>query len=682
MRKFQPYKIQNISLDTLADLSLKEDNYYFIIWCNEVPLGHVWYKVDKGFQKQALFIGIKNTIYKAVAFYMQWDGASGWKALLEEKRFSELNRVLSAAIDNFKASNNREKIGRISVVVCTRNRPVALRKCIHSLLNNEDKNFELIVVDNAPDNEDAKKVVEQFQGVIYVLEKRKGLDIARNTGAKTASHNIVAYTDDDVQIPANWIANVKSCFADPLTMAVTGLVAPMELETEAQYVFERDWSFNRGYSPKVFNHRYFLDAMKEGVPVWEIGAGANMAFRKEVFNLVGLFDERLDVGAAGCSGDSEMWYRILAEGWNCVYFPHLYVFHEHRRSLEDLRKQLFSYMKGHVCALFIQYERYGHKGNLKRVRKTLPAYYTKRIKSELKKIVAGKFSSLLTEVKGCVAGKSYYKQYKNLEQTDRLSLPKELYNDAVVDENTTVSIIIPCYNQAHFLKDAIESVFSQTYGNIEVIVVDDGSTDGTREICDSYVGVKYVRVERVGLSAARNIGVQFSKGDFLVFLDADDLLYPNAIEKNLNFFLNYKKIAFVSGTFDKIDQNGQYLDTILAQSKSDFIYLSLLQGNYIAMEATVMYRRELFFYFSFDTQLQSCEDYDINLRISRHLPAIHHETKIAVYRMHENNMSKNVNRMLATALTVLKKQEKLLMNEEEKAAFTQGVQNWANFYSN
>jgi glycosyltransferase involved in cell wall biosynthesis len=190
-----------------------------------------------------------------------------------------------------------------------------------------------------------------------------------------------------------------------------------------------------------------------------------------------------------------------------------------------------------------------------------------------------------------------------------------------------------------------------------------------------------VRAERVGLSAARNIGVQFSKGDFVIFLDADDYLYPGAVEINMYFFSLHKNIAFVSGIFDKIDEKGYYINPIIAESKSNFIYLSLLQGNYIAMEATVMYRRKLFFYFHFDTHLKCCEDYDLNLRISRQLPALHHENKLAVYRMHQSNMSKNINQMLTTALFVLKKQKEFLLNDEEKAAYEQGIQNWINYYS-
>ena len=162
-----------------------------------------------------------------------------------------------------------------------------------------------------------------------------------------------------------------------------------------------------------------------------------------------------------------------------------------------------------------------------------------------------------------MSGKKYYKQHQNIEQKNRLSFPQDLYNDVVVDEHTLVSIVIPCYNQAHFLKEAIESVLSQTYKNAEVIVVDDGSTDNTQLVCNSYNNIKYVRVERVGLSAARNIGVQFSKGDFIIFLDADDYLYPGAVEINLYFFQCIKKLL-------------SFLVSLIRLMKRDVIYTQLL----------------------------------------------------------------------------------------------------------
>ena len=129
------------------------------------------------------------------------------------------------------------------------------------------------------------------------------------------------------------------------------------------------------------------------------------------------------------------------------------------------------------------------------------------------------------------------KEHKNLIQPQQLSFQNKLYDEVIIKDDIIVSIIIPCYNQALYLKEAIDSVLNQTYKNIEVIVVDDGSKDDTSKICAEYKNnICYVRAERVGLSAARNIGVQFSKGDFIVFLDADDFLYEGAIELNPVFF--------------------------------------------------------------------------------------------------------------------------------------------------
>jgi glycosyltransferase involved in cell wall biosynthesis len=244
-----------------------------------------------------------------------------------------------------------------------------------------------------------------------------------------------------------------------------------------------------------------------------------------------------------------------------------------------------------------------------------------------------------------------------------------------------VSVIIPCYNYSRFLKQAIDSVFRQTYQNLEIIVVDDGSDDETPAICQAYGDrIKYVRVERVGLSAARNIGVQFSKGDFVVFLDADDILYESALEINLYYFNYYGDVAFVSGGHMRIDDEGINLLSVSHETKLGNNYWSLLQGNYIAMEGTVMYRRNLFFHFHFDTSLKSCEDYDLNLRIARIFPVFGHSKLIALYRIHSGSMSANKKVMKETVLAVLKTQEKLLLNGEEKMAYKTGLENWASFY--
>ncbi|PYX11479.1 MAG: hypothetical protein DMG84_23855 [Acidobacteria bacterium] len=101
-------------------------------------------------------------------------------------------------------------------------------------------------------------------------------------------------------------------------------------------------------------------------------------------------------------------------------------------------------------------------------------------------------------------------------------------------ESGLVSVIIPCYNQAHFLHEAIESVLAQSYPNFEIIMVNDGSTDSTADVVRRYSPVRYVYQENAGLSSARNTGLKKSRGEYVVFLDADDRLLPEALQVGID----------------------------------------------------------------------------------------------------------------------------------------------------
>jgi glycosyltransferase involved in cell wall biosynthesis/SAM-dependent methyltransferase len=249
-----------------------------------------------------------------------------------------------------------------------------------------------------------------------------------------------------------------------------------------------------------------------------------------------------------------------------------------------------------------------------------------------------------------------------------------------------VSVIVPCYNQGHFLPEAIESALKQTYKCFEIIVVDDGSTDNTAEVAASYPGLRYVHQTNQGLAAARNTGILHSTGAYLVFLDADDRLLPNALECGVDYLNTHPQCVFVSGHYRYIAANGTVLPTWLEQrlgqencvisGDSQLIgadgavrrtiprqriasdhYTALLQRNYIAMHATVMYRRTVFDAVGgFDPSLRACEDYECYLRIARQFPIACHNQVIAEYRRHEHNMTHNSGFMLTWALAVLHSQ--------------------------
>jgi glycosyltransferase involved in cell wall biosynthesis len=317
---------------------------------------------------------------------------------------------LAAAAPDAGASNPAESPSAdatTSLVICTRDRPNELIRCLASLEQQTQAPGEVIVVDNAS-RDGRTRAAAEAAGVIYIREDRPGLDIARNAGVRAARGDIIAFTDDDVRLHPSWFERLTGALADGTAMAATGLVLPAELETEAQQIFERHWGFGRGYDPQMFGAEFFAADLKTGSEVWQIGAGASMAFRREAFDLAGLFDERLDVGAAGCSGDSELWHRILSKGGVCRYEPAAVAFHYHRRDLAGLSSQIYHYMKGHSAALLVQYERSRNRGNLWRAFNFLPRYYVGRSWKRLRYGTRPENRFLGREIAGFIAGIAYY----------------------------------------------------------------------------------------------------------------------------------------------------------------------------------------------------------------------------------------------------------------------------------
>ena len=228
-----------------------------------------------------------------------------------------------------------------TVAVCTRDRPWDLQRCLGSIAGMPDDGQEVLVVDSASRGEETRRVAEAA-GFRYVREDRPGLDIARNRALREAKHAVVAFTDDDAMPDRGWLRALTSNFEDPRVLCVTGLTMPAELETESQILFERTNGFGRGFERRTYRgteHDPFLVA--------RIGAGVNMALRRDVVELVGPFDEALDAGTPTRSGgDHDMFTRILAAGYTIAYDPAALCWHKHRRGRSALRKALYGYGVG------------------------------------------------------------------------------------------------------------------------------------------------------------------------------------------------------------------------------------------------------------------------------------------------------------------------------------------------
>lgn len=247
-----------------------------------------------------------------------------------------------------------------------------------------------------------------------------------------------------------------------------------------------------------------------------------------------------------------------------------------------------------------------------------------------------------------------------------------------------VSVVITTYDEEpRFLREAVESVLAQTVAPREIIVVDDGSRIDNSEVLGSFPRLRVIRQDNQGLAAARNRGWRAATGTFVVFLDSDDRLVPDALAANLRRFAAHPECALVYGAYRFIDRDGRPLQDAVFTPVGPDPYATMLRGNSIGMHATVMYRRDrLEEVGGFDATYRACEDYELYLRLARRFAMISGHEIIAEYRQHARNMSNNSPLMLRTALDALESQASFVPSDgERRLAYTEGVRRWKSFYA-
>lgn len=244
-----------------------------------------------------------------------------------------------------------------------------------------------------------------------------------------------------------------------------------------------------------------------------------------------------------------------------------------------------------------------------------------------------------------------------------------------------VSVVIPSYNHAQFIAEAIESVLSQDYARIEVAVVDDGSTDGTPAIVANYPAVRYLAQENRGLAAARNAGLALCSGELVVFLDADDRLLPGAIATGARVLAGNPSLGFTAGYSRFITREGIPQSTSQPVRSGDDAYVALLRRNSIRNPAMVMFRRDVVDEVGgFDSAVDACADYELYLRISRDHPVAFHDQVVAEYRKHGANMSDDSALILRQLQVVMRRQRRYLVTRARRDAFQDGRRNICTYY--
>jgi glycosyltransferase involved in cell wall biosynthesis len=246
---------------------------------------------------------------------------------------------------------------------------------------------------------------------------------------------------------------------------------------------------------------------------------------------------------------------------------------------------------------------------------------------------------------------------------------------------TRVSVVIPCFNHAGFLADALDSVRAQTWPEVETIVVDDGSTDDPASVVKRYADVRLLRQPNRGLSAARNAGWQASHGDVLIFLDADDVLHSGAAAAAVAELAAHPEAMMAFGRLELMDADGNAIPASLPIVTERF-YEELLRRNYIRTPAMAALRRGVMeLVGGFDPSCSPSADYDLWLRVARRYHIVAHAALVARYRQHSANMSRDPRLMLPATLRVLQRQRRFVAHQRAlRAAHVFGLRRCRQFY--
>lgn len=191
--------------------------------------------------------------------------------------------------------------------------------------------------------------------------------------------------------------------------------------------------------------------------------------------------------------------------------------------------------------------------------------------------------------------------------------------------NPIISVIIPTYNSAPYIVNCIESVINQTLNNIEIIIIDDGSTDNTKNKIENYINtekVHYIKQKNMGVSAARNHGVKIARGEYIAFIDSDDCWLDNKLELQLKIFNKYPEVVLVTTANIEVDVDGNILsksklDRHHADNSMNYLDNLLYVGDYVGLlTSSWLLRRNIFLKLNGFVENIISEDYEFLIRLS------------------------------------------------------------------
>lgn len=231
----------------------------------------------------------------------------------------------------------------------------------------------------------------------------------------------------------------------------------------------------------------------------------------------------------------------------------------------------------------------------------------------------------------------------------------------------TVSIIIPTFNRSKFIGQAIYSALRQTFFDFEIIVIDDGSTDGTRNVVEQFddYRIRYYYQKNRGVSSALNLGIQKSKGEFIARLDSDDLFLPQKIESQIRVFRSKPQVGLVYTQAFNVDSELNFIGLYPQQHKLPQNLLKALRMALFPPSQSIMFRKRCVLRTGFfNEKIHIAEDWDFCIRMARYYSFYYIERPLVLIRKHDAMITGNKLETTRQILAVLEKHKRILADGE------------------
>lgn len=233
--------------------------------------------------------------------------------------------------------------------------------------------------------------------------------------------------------------------------------------------------------------------------------------------------------------------------------------------------------------------------------------------------------------------------------------------------NSLVSVIIPAYNCGKYLKEAVDSVLNQTYKNVEIIIIDDGSTDDTQKVAEEFSKkVIYHRQPHRGAASARNEGIKRASGDFIAFLDADDVWLKEKVARQVMYFEKNPEVGLVYTDLYRLDAGSNRIISKWSDVfpvKEGFVFRDLIERNFIQTSAVMIKKKVVDEIGFFDEEFKAYEDIDYWVRVAEKFKIGYIPEPLVIYRMFPESLSKKGLWMAEGRLKVFKKHAHKIQDE-------------------